>query len=420
MARSNRPAPESRIHAYAASFGADFARDSLSVFTQEGTTVLDPFVGAGTTALQSLLLNRNAIGIDVDPIASRISRVLTTRFDVDYLAAATESFERQLSAFETLLVANPEIYECLGPGDTFDIGSQSFLVPAEPAIAFWFDPSHMATLAIAQQLASQESNDLMRQFFEVAISSAIIRKWPNTLSYAMDIDHSRPHKPLAVKAQPVEKQFALLRRIIRQALRSVMNVQSILACVDAAATIYEGDSADKLSELDSESVDFVLTSPPYLNAIDYPRAHKFSQWWLFPGQPPLARSEYLGLRRGMASDSPALSSLTPAISELLGRFEDSKRYRELSRYVIDIASIAQQIYRVARPGASCVFVVADNVLEGKVLPVSEVIAELLSYSGLLDVTTRKRAIKKTRRRYPFGINGFTNTMKDEYVVTGHK
>ena len=420
MTPPSKPALRPRIHAYAASFGADLARDTISALTDEGATVLDPFVGAGTTTLESLLLNRNAIGIDVDPIASRISRVLTARFDVDYFTTATVSFERQLSAFEELLVADPRVYEGLGPGSTFDLGTQSFLVPAEPAIAFWFDPSHMATLAIAQQIAKRESDHLMRQFFEVAISSAIIRKWPNTLSYAMDIDHSRPHRPRSLRAQPIEKQFALLRRVVRQAQRSVLDIQSALKCVDTTARIYEGDAAEKLEELDPECVDLILTSPPYLNAIDYPRAHKFSQWWLSPGRPPLARSEYLGLRRGRSNDNVTQPWFTPAISDLLTEFRDTKRYPDLLRYVADIASIVEQAYRVAKPGAQFVFVIADNVLQGRVLPVSGIVAELLSHNGLLDVTKQRRAIKSTRRRYPFGINGFSNTMKDEYVVTGHR
>ena len=419
MTRSGKRALAPRIHAYAASFGEDLARDIIGASTSEGATVLDPFVGAGTTALQSVLLNRNAIGIDVDPIAARISHVLTSRFDVDYLTTANETFRYHLNAFEQLLVADPSVYQDLGPGGAFGLGSQSFVVPNEQAIGFWFDPSHMATLAIAQSLVAQEPNPLVRQFFEVAISSAIIRKWPNTLSYAMDIDHSRPHRPRPLSAQAVEKQFALLRRVLRRAEDTVLGVQSVLKGVDASVTIYEGDAIEKLSVLDSECVDFVLTSPPYLNAIDYPRAHKFSQWWLSPGQPPLARSEYLGLRRGSVSDGATPSLPTSAIVELLLPFEDNTGYRDMVRYVGDLASIVEQIHRVVRPGVKVVFIVADNVLQGKVFPVSAIVAKLFSYNGLVRVTTQKRTIKSTRRRYPFGINGFANTMRDEYLVTAY-
>ena len=188
-----------RIHAYAASFGEDFAREIIQEHTEEGNMVLDPFVGAGTTVLESVLSNRNAIGIDVDPIACRISRVVSSRLDVAYLVAATEELRARLRNFESLLVSNPTTWHDLGPDKTFELGSAEFYVPNVPAIAYWFAPSHMATLSIIRDTVACEESPLIRQVFEVAISSCIIRKWPNTLSYAMDIDHTRPHRPSTLR-----------------------------------------------------------------------------------------------------------------------------------------------------------------------------------------------------------------------------
>ena len=67
-----------------------------------------------------------------------------------------------------------------------------------------------------------------------------------------------------------------------------------------------------------------------------------------------------------------------------------------------------------------VFVVADNVIAGTVLPVSAIIEDLLKRRGFSSVVATGRTIKNTRRRYPFGVNGFAGTMKDEYLVTGVK
>ena len=209
MTLLGRPRWARRIHAYAASFGEDFAREVIHEHTDEGNIVLDPFVGAGTTVLESVLSNRNAIGIDVDPIACRVSRVLTSRFDVPYLATATKNLKQRLSTFESLLAANPTVCDGLGPGITFTLGSSEFCVPNVPAIAYWFAPKHMATLSVIRQVVAREEDPLVRQALEVAVSSSIIRKWPNTLSYAMDVDHSRPHRPKTLRVQPINAQFAL-------------------------------------------------------------------------------------------------------------------------------------------------------------------------------------------------------------------
>ena len=421
MTQRDKLRPIPRIHAYAASFGEDLSSKLIHESTEEGTVVLDPFVGAGTSALESILSNRNAIGIDVDPIACRISRVLTSRFDTPYLVEATEDLQERLRNYELLLASEPAVYNDLRPGSTFKLGSCVFRVPGEPAIAYWFDPSHMATLSIVREMVACERDPLVRQAFEVAISSSIIRKWPNTLSYAMDIDHSRPHRPHSRKPQSIEAQFALFLRVLGRVRDTILGIQENLAFVESSATILEGDSVRRLSELDSDSIDFVLTSPPYLNAIDYPRAHKFSQWWLSPQTAPLGRPAYLGLRQSAANNTDGdCLLLIPALSEPLAPFRDMPIYRTISRYVMDLAVVIDQLHRVLKKRARVVFVVADNVIAGTVLPVSTIIEDLFKRSGFSGVEATGRTIKNTRRRYPFGVNGFAGPMKDEYLVTGVK
>ena len=421
MLQRDKPISPPRIHAYAASFGEDLARELIQESTEERSVVLDPFVGAGTTALEAVLLNRNSVGIDVDPIACKISRVLTSRMNSRYLKDATEYLQEELRSFETVLVSDPELYQGLGSGSTFNIGSRVFQVPCEPAIAFWFDPTHMATLSVIRDAVARELDPLVRQVFEVAISSSIIRKWPNTLSYAMDIDHSRPHRPHDLKVKSIEAQFALFYRVLNRVVGTILGIQEALAMVGAAATIQEGDSFHRLSMLETDSIDFVLTSPPYLNAIDYPRAHKFSQWWLSPQLVPLARSEYLGLRQAAAngSDGDCLTMI-PALADSLTPFMDTSIYRTISRYVMDLAAVMGQLHRVAKARARVAFVVADNYKAGLVLPVSAIVANLLQHNGFSSVKTTNRVIKTTRRRYPFGNNGFSGPMTDEYLVTGVK
>ena len=43
-------------------------------YSQEGDTVLDPFIGGGTTAVEAKLTNRNFVGFDINPEAVELSR----------------------------------------------------------------------------------------------------------------------------------------------------------------------------------------------------------------------------------------------------------------------------------------------------------------------------------------------------------
>ena len=49
-------------------------RNVILRYSQEGDTVLDPFVGGGTTAVEAKLTNRNFIGFDINPEAVELSR----------------------------------------------------------------------------------------------------------------------------------------------------------------------------------------------------------------------------------------------------------------------------------------------------------------------------------------------------------
>ena len=72
--------------------------------------------------------------------------------------------------------------------------------------------------------------------------------------------------------------------------------------------------------IDDESVDLVITSPPYANAIDYMRAHKFSLVWF--GEPiselSALRATYIGSdnSRGRHRRRPAGGELRGVVSEV--------------------------------------------------------------------------------------------------------
>lgn len=54
-------------------FPESFVATQLLAFSRPGDLVFDPFSGRGTTILESLLLNRGAIGVDINPVAACVS-----------------------------------------------------------------------------------------------------------------------------------------------------------------------------------------------------------------------------------------------------------------------------------------------------------------------------------------------------------
>jgi len=66
------------FYKYPARFHPDFAKTVISQFTEKGDIVIDPFLGGGTTAVESICSGRRFFGVDINPIASFLSSVKTT------------------------------------------------------------------------------------------------------------------------------------------------------------------------------------------------------------------------------------------------------------------------------------------------------------------------------------------------------
>ena len=78
-------------------------RNLILRYTQKGDTVLDQMVGSGTTLVECKLLQRNGIGVDINPDAVMVTR---NRLDFSYDPLTSEKWQLTAAAKET-----PEGYE---------------------------------------------------------------------------------------------------------------------------------------------------------------------------------------------------------------------------------------------------------------------------------------------------------------------
>jgi len=58
---------------YRGNFAPQIARNIIEMYSQKGDSILDPMVGAGTTLIEAKLLARNALGMDINPEAAKLT-----------------------------------------------------------------------------------------------------------------------------------------------------------------------------------------------------------------------------------------------------------------------------------------------------------------------------------------------------------
>ena len=196
------------IYPYKGKFHPQMIRALLNIIgLEKGDTVLDPFIGSGTTAVEAQLLGINCIGIDVSPLCVLQSKVKTESIDV--LPQIREWKE------EIIKRIKPSLFNL--EGKTIDDAIN--LIPDEEVKNFY----RMAKLvAISDNVRrGREFSNAFLKNLEVMISS---------ISDYVDII-----KELNLKLGRIH--------------------------------IKTGDS--RALSLNNESIDGIVTSPPYSIALDY-------------------------------------------------------------------------------------------------------------------------------------------------------
>lgn len=140
------------FYRYPARFPPSFAEEVIAAFSEPGDVVLDPYVGGGTTLVAAQALGRRSIGADINPLATFVTRVKTTRLSPTEI---TELREWGVHAEQQLkLVGRVELSpEWVSAGYLRNLGGEGV----------WRIRNTIAlAIAHSQQLHSQRSQDMAR------------------------------------------------------------------------------------------------------------------------------------------------------------------------------------------------------------------------------------------------------------------
>jgi hypothetical protein len=252
----------------------------------------------------------------------------------------------------------------------------------------------------------------IRDALAVAFSRCIIAKISGA-SYAIDLPHTRPHKRADKKVPDPLHVFS------KRVLEVIRHLDFSRAKRNARKALIRGGDARKLPYR-SQSIDLVLTSSPYANAIDYVRAHKFSLVWMGHSVTKLSllRSKMIGAERGEHSIRPKLAWL----EKYLPRAQAKTRRRRaiLRRYFYDLDRVLAELHRVLRSGGACAFVVGRSRLGKEIVDTPSVLVQLAVRRGFRHLGTQMRAINPLRRSLPFSTsrrpNGLNKRMFEEAII----
>ena len=388
------------VHPFAAKFPPALPRLFIDHLTLPSETVLDPMAGSGTAIVEAITAGRTGLGLDFDPLAVKIVTAKTERFEEETGLLYAE----MMADRARMAVGNRSLFRLE------DFYRRSYDEDAQDFFDYWFLEETIWELAALIQSIQGSCPRALRTLFEVIFSSVIIAK-SGGVSLARDLAHSRPHRDESKKVPSAIDLFW-------ERAKKIISAVSLLSSKAPAALIAVADS--RSVPLKENSVDLIVTSPPYANAIDYVRAHKFSLIWLGFSLKSLAarRRQYIGSEVGEKEANLESPLALETIKDV--RQVDLRRSQILTRYLSDMRKSLSEMYRVLKPGKAAIVVVGSSTIRGINVRTPFALAEEAKCMGFEVIDVRERAIDRNRRLMPMSRNGngsgIEARMREEHVV----
>ena len=259
-------------------------------------------------------------------------------------------------------------------------------------IRYWFDDRSRKQLTALSGQISRLRNPAVRDVLWCAFSRLIITKQAGA-SLAMDVSHSRPHRVYDYAPRKALGDFQnAVRRILRASpFCDVGN--------NTQATVDIGDA--RSLPLPDCDVDLVITSPPYLNAIDYLRGHKFSLVWMGHTVASIREIRTTNVGSEVAATKPGDEVTDRIMRKMCSVGCLSRRHAGmLRRYIQDIQQVIVETKRVLRVGGRAIFVIGNCSLRNEFVKNSKCIEALAKEAGMVVTKIRTRVLRQKHRYLP--------------------
>lgn len=387
------------IHPFPARMAPEIALQAIKCLPQ-GSLVLDPMAGSGTVLRTAIDSGHPARGFDVDPLAVLMSKVWLTPIDTKIFKEAARETITKASKLDSNAISMPWIDE--------DTESSQF-------INFWYDKPQIKDLRRISWLLNSQ-NDAIGNALKVSLSRLIIQKKKGA-SLAGDVSHSRPHRIRSTNDFNVFEEFIKSSDRLARLLGHEKSIPG--------AIVEQGD-ARNMQLIKNNSIDAIVTSPPYLNAIDYIRGHRMSLIWFGYRVSELRkiRSESVGASR--APDPQMELKIAHKLVELcygIDELPSSKRAMIL-RYAYDVDAFLREAGRVLRPGGTAVYVIGNSCMNDVFIDNTSIVIRAAHQYGLRFVDRYERELLSTRRYMPppdkSNSSPINQRMGTECIVTFRK
>ncbi|GAB4504381.1 MAG: site-specific DNA-methyltransferase [Anaerolineales bacterium] len=357
---------------YVQGFSSSFVQRTLERYSQEyqHPVIMDPFAGSGTVLVQAKLNGYPSYGIELNPLLHFIATTKVSFWDVSpqkVLAIASHLYQADVGAdaptfLKSQIHFRPQVLKHLqrlkGGLDVFE-------------------PKNDEEKAV--------KNLLLLAFASILVDSSNLKRSP-CLGYSPTkvVEDDAPLRLFAQKVEQIVEDLRLCQSRYR-------------ACISTPAKVLLGNSMD--IEI-PERCDLIITSPPYMNGLDYVMNYKIEMGWLGFGQN----------HRELKHIKDQMVVCDNVSKDLIRRFEQSQRYTHpwierikeeiqdnikkrgnyrrqdmpeiVHKYFDDMYRVMKHVSRFLNRGGRFVLVVGDSLIADVYVPTDIILAHIGQEFGL--------------------------------------
>ncbi|MDR0906886.1 MAG: site-specific DNA-methyltransferase [Oscillospiraceae bacterium] len=419
---------------YKEGFSADLVEQLMDEMNiGRGSTVLDPFLGSGTTALVAQMRGINSIGFDILPM-SEIAIYAKTKVAL-YNISELKNFVSFVSMLNRPIEYKKRV-------NTINVTNGAYSEETECDIPYF-------TEMIKGSEFSQEAKGLgllcllnsLERVSYTAKDGQYLR-WDERSTKVIEATRSRlatgrkPFKVILNKGELPTLKKAILEQL-NQAIEDISYLQrsSPLPSNDTSVDFKQSSSLIELPLLPENSIDGVITSPPYCNRYDYTRIYALELAYLGMGENEIRKTrqnllsctvesktklDYLQSYYNTIGSTDSYNSVlsiiknNAALNEILVALEIRNQRGDINNkgvipmvkgYFEELAFIYYELFRVCKKGAKVAFV-NDNVrYAGEVISVdflSTELAEQIGFTPIKVYTLKQQKGNSSQQMAKFG------------------
>ena len=345
----------SAVHWHPCRFVSQIPASVIGLLSEYGDIVLDPFCGSGTTLIEAHRLGRVPIGSDLNPVSTLISSSKLIRDDATEIRLGLTRFKKRIiSRHSSTLGSNREFLKLVPP-----------MVQAEK----WY---HIETVLELAFIWSQICNSRARYstILRSAFSSILLKACNETRHWGYVCDNTRP------KGSRIIDVMALYTEAVNRYIKAYAERDKFLGegvhMPLSEPTVVCSTAVEFMKEIPDQSVDLIVTSPPYMGVCDYIKAQRLSMEW-FGYEIERFRKEEIGAR--------------------------SKRHRKASydEYIDEMYLSIKHMSRVIKRYKYLTLVMGESKVRKSIFPR---VLEILRDVGFHIEMNQKRAVSIQRRQNP--------------------